>query len=149
MNSATVFIVSATAVTLIALAFVLPPSKWKDYFSTDDGKGVLKGVLLAVLFGALLSVSSLAFSKERGYILPEASVFLGLDRTFDPSPQCEPGGIDDKLTSNLGLRVTAYETYDRKFLVNGKYTHHSCAFGVDDRSYDAVGIELEYRLWHR
>lgn len=157
MNSAALFTLSALAIVLVALSFVVPPTKWKEYFSTKDGKGVLKGIVMALLFGAVIVASTKAFSDEQPWylpdpgrnLLPEASVFLGMDHTKNVSPMCIKGGLDDKWTSNLGLRLGLFESADGKFSIASKYTHHPCAYGVDDSSYDALGVELEYKIWER
>ena len=57
------------------------------------------------------------------------------------------GTIDDQTTSNVGLKYHLFESLDERFKTNIKYTHHSCAFYVDDQQYDAFGLELEYKLW--
>ena len=122
------------------------------HFRTEEGKkdflGILKGILLAVVFAALVGGLSL-LSGCSGTWFNDASVYAGLDSTKKLSPMCEEGGgrFDDKTTSNLGIRSNIYQMDN--FTAYAKYTHHSCAYGVDDDSYDALGVELEYKFWER
>jgi len=119
-----------------------------DYFRTKTGLGILKGIVLAIFFALLLGLSPKLWALDlSGSVLNGASVFIGLDYANRPSPFCVTGGIDDRTTSNIGVRGNVYESSDSKFRLNGKYTHHSCAFNVDDRGYDAIGVELEYQLF--
>lgn len=112
------------------------------YFKTDAGKGILKGILLAILF----VVAGFFLSGCKGVYPHETSIYAGLDYTKNPSPFCESGGVDDRTTSNLGLKHKLYQSYDKLFDINAKYTHHSCAFNEDDANYDSAGIEFELRL---
>jgi hypothetical protein len=120
-------------------------SEIKSYFKSDDGLGVLKGIVIAVVFAMVLVI----LPGCSGTYFNDASVYAGLDYTKNQSPQCEDSGPDSHTTSNLGLRGNIYESEDGKFRTNAKYTHHSCAFSPDDASYDAVGIEMEYKIWDR
>jgi len=119
-----------------------------DYFRTKTGLGILKGIVLAIFFALLLGLSPKLWALDlSGSVFNSAGVFIGLDYANRSSPFCVTGGIDDRTTSNVGVRGNVYESSDSKFRLNGKYTHHSCAFNVDDRGYDALGVELEYRLF--
>jgi len=149
LPSSVLFVLAAVAIVLIVTAIVIPPSKWLDYFKTKTGLGVLKGIVLALLFGAALAFVPRLFAAESGMFFKDAGVYLGLDHVKKISPQCERGGVDDRWTSNLGMRVNIYESGDERFRTNAKYTHHSCMLGEDSAGYDAVGIELEYKFWQR
>jgi hypothetical protein len=116
----------------------------KEYFNTKAGKGILKGIILAMLFAILFLFLS---NAKAGTWFNDADVFAGLESTKKSNPMCVEGTPDDKTGSNLGLTLNIYR--DNRFSVNGKYTHHSCAFSEDDRSYDALGIELKYQFWSR
>jgi hypothetical protein len=119
-------------------------SVYKYGFRFD--KGIIKGVVLAVAFALLMAGASALFAEEVEWF-DDAYVFAGLDYTKKASPMCDSGaGGDDHSTSNIGLRVNVFKYGPMK--TNWKYTHHSCAFGEDDKQYDAfIGIELEYKLW--
>ena len=117
----------------------------KGYFKSDDGKGILKGIVLAVAAVSLLAI----LSGCSGTYLNHASVYAGLDNTKKISPQCEADGLDDRLTSNLGARINLYESEDGKFSNDFQYTHHSCAFNVDEAGYDAFGFQLDYKIWQK
>jgi len=146
MFSGIEFVVTALVILFIWMFWSLREVKLVEYFKTDTGKGILKGIVLAVLIPLLLVGLSMLFGCS-GNFNNGASVFAGLDYTKKLSPMCEGDGIDSRTTSNLGLRYHLYQSEDEKFKTNIKYTHHSCAFGEDDKQYDGAGIELEYRLW--
>lgn len=117
------------------------------YFMSQTGLGILKGIVLAILFAAVLAFLGEKAQADEVKWFKEAEVFTGLDYTNRTSPQCVAGGIDGRSTSNLGLKLNVYQ--NGPFKVNSKYTHHSCAFGEDDKGYDAFGIELIYKFWSR
>lgn len=122
----------------------------KAYFSDRTGLGILKGVALALAVILLSFLASWAFADDKeGSYLNYVSIYAGLDYTKNESPLCEPVGVDSHTTSNMGFRANLYESYGKQFSVNSKYTHHSCAFSPDENSYDAVGVEIEYRLWNK
>lgn len=143
MSSITFFIISVVALAVASvLIYVKSPA---TYFKTDEGKGVAAGIGLAVALsiGAVLlfpnKVSALEYLKE-------VEVYVGLDRTSKISPMCTAGPNSDRLTSNLGIKVSLLSSDDERAAVNLKYTHHSCAFNPDYHSYDAPGIEVVYKF---
>lgn len=131
------------------MAYSLRGVNIREYFRTRTGLGILKGIVMAVgiTLGAAL-VAGLA-GCSTGTYFNDAHVYAGLDQTKGQSPQCKEGGPDDRATSNLGFKGNIYQSADERFRANAKYTHHSCAFSPDRNGYDAVGIELEYKLWER
>ena len=146
MPSSTQFIVALIGLLLvwggIALAGYPNPIQ---YFKTDTGKGILKGIVLAVAFAVALTLAGCS----GGTYFNDASVYAGLDHTTKRRPQGEDSGPDRRSTSNSVIRGNLYESEDGRFRTNAKYTHHSCAFSPDDASYDAVGVELEYKFYER
>lgn len=151
MSDAFLFVGLLVAILLIYMIRMLWGRSWRDYFSTRDGRGILKGIVLAPVVILIIAGLILLFSgaAQAGTWFNDASVFAGLDYTKKLSPQCERNSVDERGTSNLGLRLNLWESDSRNVRVNSKYTHHSCALGPDDRQYDAVGIELEWRVWDR
>lgn len=136
--------ISAVLVTT-ALAIIFFVKEPLTYFKTKEGRGVAAGIGLAVSLGltvALLSPKSQALEYFQG-----GEVFLGLDYTRKISPMCDTGVNDDKLTSNLGIRANLLQSDDKRSQVNFKYTHHSCAVNPDNKSYDAGGVEVIYKIW--
>jgi hypothetical protein len=61
----------------------------------------------------------------------------------------ETGDGKDRLTSNGGVALNIYRSPDKDFNFNTKYTHHSCAFNNDADSYDALGLEVSYKLFSK
>lgn len=145
MDSKTMFAVTVIGMALffLFLQFKTVPNMIK-YFKTKEGRGVLVGIVLFVGIG-LLSVSVFAENKYLAY----GEVFLGIDNTKNTSPMCEPSKNSDRLTSNGGFRLNLVQSEDRRFEFNTKYTHHSCAFGSDRKSYDAIGLEATYKFWSK
>lgn len=151
MSDAIIFVGLLLTILLSYMAWTLRGRSWREFFATKDGKGILKGIVLAPTLILILAGLILLFSgaAQAGTWLNDASVFAGLDYTKKLSPQCERNSVDERGTSNLGLRLNLWESDSRNVRVNSKYTHHSCALGPDDRQYDAVGVELEWRVWDR
>lgn len=138
------FLSSILVITiLVILGFVSSPTK---YFKTKEGKGVLVGIVavLGVSIALVLIFPSKAQADEYKY-LSSAELFVGLDNTRKISPMCTTGVNSDKLTSNVGLKASIISTAVSS--VNLKYTHHSCAVNPDNKSYDALGVEVTYKLW--
>lgn len=149
------FLCFTVAVLVVAVLYAYARQK-KDgrELTKKEWLGVAKGVALAFLFvlgAALLGslFSGKAEAAEGGTYFNEASVYFGLDHTKKLSPMCEDSGPDSRTTSNMGLKLNLYRSQDRRFEVGSKYTHHSCAFSPDARSYDAFGFVAEYKFWTR
>lgn len=148
MDSAALFILAAlaTAVILTLIVFKSPKSALA-YFKTREGKAARLGIIVFVGVAVLAVLIARGAHAGEGRWFAYGEIFLGIDHPMSQSPQCERGGPDDKWTSNGGLRVNVYQSDDHRFELNGKYTHHSCAFGTDRNLYDALGLEVTYRLW--
>ena len=145
MKDSLLFILSILVVVLIWGKISLKGVNLKEYFSTKDGQGILKGIILAIVFAFLFSLLP-SKSEAKGWF-NYAEVYAGLDYTKKINPMCVAGSVDDQSGSNIGLKLNVYK--QGRFSLNSKYTHHSCAFGKDSKSYDALGIELKYRFWSR
>lgn len=134
---------------LIWMVYSLRGVNWIEYFKTKTGLEILKGIVIALSFSIILGLVSL-LTGCTGTYFNEASVYAGIDQSKRPvSPQCISGSVDSRATSNLGFKINAYQSEDKTFKSNLKYTHHSCAFGEDRNTYDAIGGELEYKFWSR
>jgi hypothetical protein len=151
MLNDTLIFIGLLVTTLIAyMSWTLRGESWRKYFSTKDGKGILRGIVVAPLAILVLGVAfSLIPTCAKADWLNDATVFAGLDYTKSQSPQCEVNQIDNHGTSNLGVKLNVWQSASENVRVNSKYTHHSCALGKDARLYDALGVELEWRVWSR
>lgn len=155
MSSAVMFIVATVLVAIFLTLLVFGGSAmkaWRYFRHDSEGRSVFKGIVLFILFGVGLTAFSLFASpaeaeEPKGEWFAYGEVFLGIDYTKKLSPQCHEGGPNDRVTSNGGIRVNIYQSADERFELNSKYTHHSCAFSPDREQYDALGVELTYRLW--
>lgn len=161
------FLVLAIVLVIVfaLLMWKVGPKGLRPYFSTKEGKGILKGIvlspiviaviaLLLALLGSLMPAKAHAEGldlspRTYGTFFNDASVFMGIDRTKGTSPQCWDGGVDARSTSNLGARLNLWQNPSGNVRVNAKYTHHSCALNRDRNGYDALGIELEWYVWRR
>lgn len=133
--------------------------KWNsisEYWEHSEGtekpiwKGVINIIVIPLLVVLLLFTASKLVKAEEIKYLDYTSVFIGLDYTQNPSPFCEREGVNDRITSNMGVKqnILYYKRPKYTHELNGKYTHHSCAINPDsDNSYDAIGIvyELKFR----
>ncbi len=155
MNDALIFVGLIIFTLAVLLTYRLRGQSWRDYFSTKQGKGILKGIVLApvailaivALIWLLSALFSQAHAQSRWF--NEAGVFVGLDSTFKQSPQCVANNIDQRTTSNLGAWLNVWQSTSDRLQVNAKYTHHSCALGVDRNGYDAVGIEFRWVIFKK
>lgn len=143
MDSALMFILAVITLTVGTLLWKVGPSNIKDFFKTRGGKGILKGIVLAVTFSLLFAGVGLLSG-----CVNHASVYAGLEDTKQNSPMCSDRK-GDQVTSNIGLKANLFESKDKRFATNVKYTHHSCAFADDGESYDALGVELEYKFYEK
>ncbi len=145
LSSASQFV---AVLATVAGAWLLKSTKeigLKAWVKRPEALGVLNGIFLAIG----LSVVLVLLSGCTGTWMNDATLYAGLDHTKTQSTACMEGGPDDRTTSNMGLKFNMFESEDGRFRSNGKYTHHSCAFTEDSRTYDALGFELEYKLWQR
>jgi hypothetical protein len=150
MTDTLLFIGLLVSVLLIYMAWTLRGKSWREYFGTKDGKGILRGIVIAPLTILIIAlVFSLLPTCAKAEWFNDATVFAGLDYTKNQSPQCKVNGVDNHGTSNLGAKINVWQSASENVRVNSKYTHHSCALGIDDKSYDALGVELEWRVWKR
>lgn len=109
MRDALIFVGLMMAVVLLYIAWRLRGRSWREYFSTRDGKGILKGIILApgVILLIALALALLPSCAQAGTWFNDASVYAGLDWTKKLSPQCDPNPVDDRGTSNLGFKLTS------------------------------------------
>lgn len=144
------------AVVVGLLLWRVGPKNIKAYFSTKEGKGAARGIVLGPLVIVLIALAGWLVlpTPARAQPIPgtwfnDAGVFLGIDRTKKLSPMCDGGGYDERSTSNLGAKLNVWQSPSGNVRFNAMYTHHSCAINPDNRSYDAMGIQVEWRFWQR
>lgn len=148
-------IILAVIVVSAAITFKRKGIKFKDFLR--NGTGAIASALLALgsiaviaLIIFLLPGNANASVFDDGTWANDASVFVGLDYTLKPSPQCEISDpVDDRGTSNLGAKFNIWRDRTETLSINSVYTHHSCFLGEDAKSYDGFGIQVEWKLWKR
>lgn len=148
IGSSLQFLLAVVSLVMGGVCLKIGLGNVRGFFSTDDGRRIVKGIVMAGAFVLIFVVIGVVAGCAGGTYLNWASVYAGLEDTKQNSPMCSDRE-GDQTTSNIGLRGSFYESADKWFSANGKYTHHSCAFADDGESYDALGIELDYRFWER
>lgn len=143
---------SAVIVSVLVLVAVYVLIKTKGDKDTlleywqREGKGAVASAMLAIVvigaIGALLAFSS---NAKAGEWFQYTDVYMGIDYTKNQSPQCRDNSLDDRLTSNLGIRQHVYAFTDNVDLL-ANYTHHSCVVGRDQNGYDGVGVQINWRF---
>lgn len=120
-------------------------NRFKAHFTTT-GDGSLRSMLLAIGIITLIIVTVFLGNKAFAATwFEETTVYAGIDVTREWSPQCYPDKtVDDRLTSNIGVRQSIVRIKDISIL--GNYTHHSCAIWRDAYGYDGLGVQLEWRF---
>lgn len=118
------------------------------YRNTENGS--LVGTVMAAFGFPIIVASALTLmyfmigeaNAEEPRYFTHTTLFAGLDNTFKVSPQCYAGGVNDTLTSNLGIQqhLIGFKDVD----LYAKYQHHSCATNQDLNGYDAVGLGVSW-----
>lgn len=118
------------------------------YKNTENGS--LTGIVLAaVVFPIVMALGiKLAYmfigeaSAEEFRYLQYTQIYAGLEHSQKLSPACYEGGVNDRLSSNLGLRqhLIGYKDID----VLGQYHHMSCATNRDREGTDALGLTVTW-----
>lgn len=138
-----------------AITFKRKGIRLKDFLK--NGKGAIASAALAIGLISLISLVIFLIPNNANAnplsdmtYFNDAGVYLGIDYTRNPSPQCERGDpTDNRGTSNLGAWVNLLQSADKTLRVNARYTHHSCYLGEDDRSYDGIGLQVEWFAWKK
>ncbi len=144
MSPITFFTLSILSLALLTMVFFVKSPK--QYFSTREGRGVLTGIILAVV----ISVAVAFIFPNKVHALEyfsTAEIFVGLDQTNKVSPFCTNGVNSDKLTSNIGAELSVIRLDSGLSDIRLKYNHHSCAVNPDQNSYDSVGVTVKYVLF--
>lgn len=161
----TTFFYDMRLVVVIVLAVVvglvlwkIGPKNLKPFFTSKEGKGVASGIVLAPVVIVLIALAGWLLlpksARAEGMNVPgtwfkDASVFMGIDHTKKLSPMCADGGYDNRSTSNMGAKLNIWQSPSGNVRFNTLYTHHSCAINPDRKSYDAIGVQVEWKFWQR
>jgi len=120
----------------------------KNWVHAEGGKtSVWKGVSVILIVPIILAGILYAGNSNAAdtTYFDSATVFVGIDNTLRPSPFCKGGGINNRLSSNIGFVQNMIT--DDVMNIGLKYTHHSCALNPDDNAYDSLGIVIEWKIW--
>lgn len=140
---------SSAMLVFITLLFVYVAIKTKSnpfkYLIANRAMSGI-GMVLVVTIIAVLTLMSFygtAEASEKRWFAYTA-VFAGLDMDINNQVFCYQGATSDRITSNVGARQNILE-YDN-LSINATYTHHSCAIEKDKPTYDAVGLQVEWKF---
>lgn len=146
-------------VLLLSMLIVLKPRGIIAWYKGEDGKGAIAsaalGIAVVIVGGCLIALltgqakAQSVLDNRYGHFLNHAYTWAGIDYTRKVSPQCVPGSADDRLTSNMGFGLNAWQSPSRRVHLDLVYTHHSCVFGRDRNSYDGIGIRATWFPWVR
>lgn len=155
MSDAGIFAAIILVVILLALVFGVGIKKLPAWAKSKAGKGALASMALGVaviLITGLLAEKAQAQSAldtRYGNFLNNAYVFAGIDQTRKVSPQCVAGSQSDHMTSNMGMGINVWQSPSRRVALDVQWTHHSCVLGVDQKSYDGLGLRVTWMPWVR
>lgn len=99
---------------------------------------------------ATLNLSIPAPQEKRTLLWPFPEppyAFIGINHETNNTfcAKAQPGAKQDKLVGDLGFGQAVKVTKNFRFVI--EYHHHSCAFGVDAESYDAIGFRIIFSPW--
>lgn len=123
------------------------------YKNTENGS--LTGIILAavvfpIVMAAGIKLAYLFIGEARAdevRYFEYTQIYAGLEHSQKLSPACYEGGVNDRLTSNLGLRqhLIGYKDID----VLGQFHHMSCATNRDREGTDALGLTVNWTFNRR
>lgn len=103
----------------------------------------LLGVLLTFLLMTFArKVSAETIIKDGWFV--DSSAFLLLDRQFDAYSTFCLNGRNDDMTSDLGIDTTVFKYGVIEW--HARLIHHSCSFGPDAPTYEALGTGIVIRF---
>lgn len=142
-------VVVIVVLMLLAVFWKRGRSGFIAYFKTGDGAGALASALkasaaIAIILMILFVGMKCAHADDEWFKWTD--VYMGVDYTKKQSPQCNPGGVDDNFTSNLGVSQHIRDLGSEDVYLYGGWTHHSCVIGGDRNTFDGVGIGVNWRF---
>lgn len=150
-------IILAVIFIAVFITFKMKKISFKAFVKGEAGNGAISSALLALSSIAIIAFlifivpnNANADFLQDGSWFNDAGVYVGLDYTIKPSPQCQINDpTDDRGTSNLGFKQNIWQDRTKTLRINAKYTHHSCFLGSDRNGYDGFGVEVEWKLYSR
>ena len=150
-------ILFALSITMVAAGVIIAAfrgdlNKATAYFKRDQhGKRAWGGILMfcvgALVITMILLWASRAVADEAEWQwLSYADIYVGIEAPNEPSLFCldNAGGPSRYATSNGGIDLSVLKKGHVEYLAT--YQHHSCALNGDAQTYDAVGIQIRYRI---
>jgi hypothetical protein len=152
-SSEAYFLTSVLSVTLVTLAYS-GFKMWRQpetNLGRKENKKIYLGVVIFVGVGLLVAIPNMVRASTPNHLhwFQYGEVYLGLDQTKGRSVFCENRGVNRYLTSNGGVVFNILQSNDRRFSLNAKYIHHSCAYSPDEPTYDAIGLSATLRFFSR
>lgn len=149
LQSLGIMVGMAVSIVVLLLFYVGHRTGWqweafkRHWVITGDGaaSGIVAFILVLIILGGVFGAVNAQASDWFQY----SEVYMGIEQTMKNSPMCETNSVDSRITSNGGVRQHIYQ-FNEQVGIIGNYTHHSCAVGVDDRGYDALGFQLTWKF---
>ncbi len=122
--------------------------RWKEW-APSAALGVGAVLVFALVMWLLVLMLGLFLghrSAHAGEWFTDASAYLYVEKPWNDPGICYYSPVD--MTSNLGADVTIWRGGYRHAAVewHARLTHHSCAFGRDNRDYNAAGVGIVLRF---
>lgn len=84
-----------------------------------------------------------------GTYFNDASVHLGAYDGLGTAVLCDDRSGDDEYLTNVGLESNLYQSSGDRVRLNATYDYYSCTWGSDNKGFETVGLELEYKFFSR
>ena len=142
------FVIAVIVLGLIVLSLIklktLSPLKVITRLQNNGAIGGIIAVIIFVIITAMVTFGYNDAKAESPTYLNYTEFFAGVDYEMGTNIFCYKDDVNDKLVSNVGVdqNLFTYKTVD----INLKYQHHSCALNEDKPTYDAIGIDMKYRI---
>jgi hypothetical protein len=148
------------AIVLAVLVYMLVDARIKlgsfeqainHYRNTENGSIfgiILAAVVFPIVVAGLLTLAYWGIGKasaDEVRWFEKTVIYAGVEHSQKLSPACYEGGVNDRLSSNLGVRQYIFGYKDVNLLA--QYHHMSCATNRDREGTDAVGFTAEWVFW--
>lgn len=105
---------------------------------------VVAFIVAGLFIGTVLYGERAEGAESKVDYLEYTYIFAGVDYEMFTNIFCEKGDVNGKLVSNVGLGQHLVSINDIN--IEAKYQHHSCALNRDKPTYDAIGLNMEWRF---
>ena len=120
-------------------------TKLITYLKSSEGSGIFTTMLLGVGIIVMLTLF-LYVAVATADWFKWTETYIGFDYSLHTNNSiCTKDNlINDRFISNLGVRQAIYSMDNMEVI--SAFTHHSCFVGKDNLTYDALGLQVKYRI---